>query len=772
MWTRRYVFAVSMPARPPDLRHLPVSTRAFLLAVLVAAAGAVVATSLLGAHHQLDVVLLGVTIGLCAGAALFEVLAPGNVSLHVSLVFFAWGAILLPPWAIGALAVASFAASALSARTRWYVGTFNVANYALAGLAAHAVSDAIAPVHGGHVTTTTALGLLAAATTLVVVNHILIVAVVRLAHGHTLARATRESLVAVPVDLSLALGGAFLAAVWSDQHALALLGIGPLLLMYRGLATPMLRHKSRLDPKTGLYNFEHFGVVLGRSLREAERNATQVGVLMIDLDHLRAVNNRWGHLAGDQLIRGAAEVIAAELQPCDVAARFGGEEFCVVLPGAATQRSLAVAEAIRQRMAESRWDLIEGGERLSATVSIGVGVFPEHGRTHDAILDAADAAVYDAKLGGRNRVRLGVAAETSRSVAAAAEAQAAANTHLMPVVAAPLVPAPGDPAPPEAAPEAPEAGEAQRIFLPGVFALVAATIVVALLSSTHQIAAEPGVFIALVLGVLLLDLIRIDVFEGGQVSPAAVPGIALAMLFGPLGPISAEAVIAVSRLVRRQSTVGLLADFGMLSLTGAATAGVWIAIGPTSHPALLGGGAVAGLASYAVNAALMLALMSLGSSIRPLAAWREGWAWLWPHYLAFGVLAGGLVMAEQAIGGYALAMFALPVVLLWLGERQYLNRSRSSVQELRANRDELESANVSLRALVDEKQALVSRMHRSYLSTITSLARTIEAKDPYTGGHTERVARIACLLAEQMGFGEAEVRAVNVGAVIHDIGKI
>jgi putative nucleotidyltransferase with HDIG domain len=116
--------------------------------------------------------------------------------------------------------------------------------------------------------------------------------------------------------------------------------------------------------------------------------------------------------------------------------------------------------------------------------------------------------------------------------------------------------------------------------------------------------------------------------------------------------------------------------------------------------------------------------------------------------------------------------FAIPVLMLWLGERQYISRSRSSVHELRHKHDELERANRSLRALVDEKQGLLSRMHRSYLSTITSLARTIEAKDPYTGGHTERVARIACLLAEEMGFSPEDVRAVNVGAVIHDIGKI
>ena len=310
------------------------------------------------------------------------------------------------------------------------------------------------------------------------------------------------------------------------------------------------------------------------------------------------------------------------------------------------------------------------------------------------------------------------------------------------------------------------------ISLPGVVALVAGTLAVAALSSAGQLAAAPGTFAALVLAVLLLDVVRIDVFERGRVSPAAVPGIALAILFGPLGPILAEAAIAVSRAVRRTSLRVIAADFGMLSLTGAATAWAWMALHPTGRPLVLAGAAAVGFASYVVNAALMLGLVTGPERTGPVAAWREGWAWLWPHYLAFGLLAGGLVLAQQTLGAFGLVLFAMPVGMLWLGERQYLSRSRAGVAELRANHDELAAANASLRALVDEKQALVARMHRSYLSTITSLARTIEAKDPYTGDHTERVAQIACVLAEQMGFGETDVRAVHVGAVIHDIGKI
>src|SRR4051812_23286665 len=265
-----------MPASPPPFRRLPAVTRVFLVTVMAGAIAAVVAAGAADALKAAPTNLLVITLVLCAGSAVFEVLAPGNLSLQVNLVFFAWGAMLLPPWAIGALALASFLPGAIAQRSRWYVWTFNVANYALAGVAAHVVMDAAGPLHGETISATMVIGLLAAATTLVVVNHLLIIGVVRLAHGRTLRHAFTDSVGAMGLDVALALSGAVLAAMWVQQELLALLAIGPLLLMYRALYVPMLRHKARLDPKTGLYNFEHFELVLHHSLREAARTGEPV----------------------------------------------------------------------------------------------------------------------------------------------------------------------------------------------------------------------------------------------------------------------------------------------------------------------------------------------------------------------------------------------------------------------------------------------------------------------------------------------------------------
>jgi hypothetical protein len=306
-------------------------------------------------------------------------------------------------------------------------------------------------------------------------------------------------------------------------------------------------------------------------------------------------------------------------------------------------------------------------------------------------------------------------------------------------------------------------------------ALIAACAVVGALSPTRAIADDPGLLAVLVAAVVLLDRIRVDVFDRGRVSPAAVPTLALAALFGPLGPLASELAIAALRLARRggaQHRVRALADLGALGLAGAAAAGVFAALPDEPWPAQVAAGLAAGAAYYLVNVALVAVTTGLARGARPLAVFREGHAWLWPHYLAFGALAGLLVVAQRPLGASVVLVFVLPVLLLWVAEKQYLDRSRASVDELRRSHRELEQANARLHDALDDNRALLERVRRSHLSTITSLARTIEAKDPYTSGHVERVAQIATRLAEELGFDDDELRSVEIGAVIHDIGKI
>src|SRR5919204_3588857 len=306
-----------------------------------------------------------------------------------------------------------------------------------------------------------------------------------------------------------------------------------------------------------------------------------------------------------------------------------------------------------------------------------------------------------------------------------------------------------------------------------VGSLVLAAVVVAGLSSYVRIGHSPLVFGLLIALTLALDTVRIDIFERGNISPATVPAIALACLFGPAGPICGEAAAFLWRLPHAKTPlIRRVFDFGLLSLAGVSAAVVF-ALLPAHHDGVVVAVAVAaGLAYYVVDCALLSIVWGLDEGVSPFAAWRERLAWLWTHNLAAGALAGVFALAERSIGLSALLLFFIPLGLAWFTQKQYIERSRTSVDALRASHRELEAANEQLRVALSENEQLLERTKRAYLSTITSLARTIEAKDPYTGGHTERVAEYALMLARQLGYSDEELHAVEVGAVIHDIGKI
>jgi putative nucleotidyltransferase with HDIG domain len=145
--------------------------------------------------------------------------------------------------------------------------------------------------------------------------------------------------------------------------------------------------------------------------------------------------------------------------------------------------------------------------------------------------------------------------------------------------------------------------------------------------------------------------------------------------------------------------------------------------------------------------------------------WNERFRWGVIYYFAHGPLGYACALGYERLGVPGLLAFALPPLLLMISTRQYLERSRRSVDEVRAINANLEEAN---RELAESRD----RVHRTHLATITALSRSMEAKDDYTGGHTERVAQIAVALAKRLGFAGEELEAIEVGAVLHDIGKI
>lgn len=159
---------------------------------------------------------------------------------------------------------------------------------------------------------------------------------------------------------------------------------------------------SETDELTGLLNTRGFAIAASRLFGQTERYHRPATVLMIDSDNLKEVNDAHGHEAGDRLLCQVARVAKAELRASDVLARFGGDEFIVLLPETPSRGAVLVAERIREMMAATPLDA--GRAEVTCTVSIGVASYPEDGPSLDAVAGRADRAMYEAKEAGRNRV--------------------------------------------------------------------------------------------------------------------------------------------------------------------------------------------------------------------------------------------------------------------------------------------------------------------------------------------------------------------------------
>lgn len=165
-----------------------------------------------------------------------------------------------------------------------------------------------------------------------------------------------------------------------------------------------LRSQANHDPLTGLHNRRYLDGNLARELIRCGRERQPLSLVLIDIDHFKQINDTYGHLAGDQVLRRLAALLSSEVRGSDIACRYGGEEFLLMLPGLPQDVAQARAEEWRAAFAASpvRFD----GVPIAATLSAGIATSPLNGATAEELFQAADHALYQAKGQGRNRVQL------------------------------------------------------------------------------------------------------------------------------------------------------------------------------------------------------------------------------------------------------------------------------------------------------------------------------------------------------------------------------
>jgi diguanylate cyclase (GGDEF)-like protein len=374
----------------------------FVVVALATAVSVVPLLSRLSAHTPgwATFVILGL---IAAVAQLFVVRTPRNQSYHTTIVFLIPAAMLLPPELVAFMGLIQHIPEWLKNRSAWYIQIFNICNWTLSILAAYAAFHAVLGIDSGSDAQYAVAGI-AAAASMVAVNHILMAPMLHLARGHSIRESGLFSFPSLSTDLVLAMLGVAMAFFWSINPWLIPFAVAPLLLIHRSLSVPQLQEEARVDPKTGLFNARHFAAALNEELVRAERFERPLSLVMADLDLLRDINNTYGHLAGDAVLQGIAEVFRGQLRHYDVPARFGGEEFAILLPETPPEQAYEIAERIRRTVAATSFDVDTSSEPIRATISIGVAGFPRDGADANELIHQADLAVYRAKLQGRNRV--------------------------------------------------------------------------------------------------------------------------------------------------------------------------------------------------------------------------------------------------------------------------------------------------------------------------------------------------------------------------------
>jgi hypothetical protein len=247
---------------------------------------------------------------------------------------------------------------------------------------------------------------------------------------------------------------------------------------------------------------------------------------------------------------------------------------------------------------------------------------------------------------------------------------------------------------------------------------------------------------------LALQMFSVQVYGRGSVSVSAIGIVASAILFDTGTTMAIAVTAAIVQWIRRRPEfykgVFDAANFGV---SAAAAALAFEAFGQWRLLAAV----LAGIAFAGVNNGLLCLAMSLAERTTWTTVWFERFHWARFHFALFGPLALAATISYEQIGIAGLAAFTLPPALMILSVSQYLERTAAAVEEIR-------EANLNLR--------------RAHKDTIAALSRSMEAKDLYTGGHTERVAAVAVSLARELGFRDEELEAIEIGALLHDIGKI
>lgn len=746
------------------MKKLSLPSQLYILATVLV--GAILA---LWHFARLGGVNVGMLLAVSALAALAQVLkveGPTQISSYnTSWVIYGFAFLLEGPSAAFFVILVAHLVEWAWYKYPWYIQAFNIAVYILCVSAAGAAfgwlnSDQFPAGLIG------LIAILIAIAIFTLLNHLLVGLVLKLARGQSFAESGVFGRLTLIIDFTLFGMGAASALIWLLNPYATLLVVIPLYLVYHTLKIPALQRQTQTDSKTGLFNARYFSDALASELARADRFDRPLTVVMADLDLLRNINNSYGHLAGDTVLIGVAQVLSQSVRDYDVVARFGGEEFAILMPETAPAQALSRIETIRAAIEAAHFQVSTSLTPIKVTMSFGIAERERAGQSPNEIIHNADIAVYQAKLAGRNRIHL--FAREGENVIGSMPPAALSPESIVASAAAPP-PAPEAP-PPEAAAPAPlpvTTVKPRPVWAIKVYVLGVAFAALGLLGLSLTLHPAPYDWFGIALFaaiVFLTEWLAIDIYVcDTSVSTSAAPLIAGAVLFGPLGAAILSIALAGAALIRHRSPLSrFIFNAGNHLISSLLCIGL-LKVGGLSFeaaPALVQLAYVlfaAGLVYLSSTSLLALAIdLDIGQSFRQV--WPERFRWLWPYYLALGVVAYALIKGYVSGSVVGVAIILAPLLMLRFSQTQYLDHTKANVNQLRA-------ANAELSKRAQEVSALNDGL-------ILALSRVVDLRDPNVQGHSVNVARYATLMADELGLPRERVELIRKVGLLHDIGKL
>jgi diguanylate cyclase (GGDEF)-like protein/putative nucleotidyltransferase with HDIG domain len=676
----------------------------------------------------------------------------------------------------------------------WYIANFNIGQYAVSLAGMSLVYNLLISgfIDAGWFQILAALG---GMMTFTLINHLFVGIVLWFVRQESLAKSGVMKPFPLVLDFTFWVIGASAALIWNFEPMAVVLILIPLYLLYSTLKVPALERKSEVDPKTGLFNAKYFVKSLEAELSRANRFDRPMTVVMADLDLLRNINNTYGHLAGDEVLIGVANIFKENVREYDIVSRFGGEEYAILMPETRAAEAFPRIEAIREKIAAFEFTIPTSVTPITASMSFGIAERDHLDQPINEIIHNADMALYHAKSEGRNCTyiyseegfnglfnnvessmkgeilsvedRIHGVNETftpsklRKDTPKAVSASGTQSQHKETAHAEDKEQTVSSPYP---------TTKARQAWYGITYIVLFTTLTIAILYHAIRHIGLPSSSQAWIgiIGfgalVFMAELFSVDIYiRRTSISTSAAPLIGGILLFGPVGALVFSFLMGLGTMIKHRSPVKRLifntanqAFVGILFISAMNHAGFSFTtlnvIGQFAVTILLA------MFVYLLTTFSIALGIDLERGIPLRKTWSENFSWLAPFYLAMGVIAYALNLSYQLIGLVGLIVIIIPLIVLRYSQSLFIKRTIDSVTHLRKTNQKLEVSSAEIIKLNNE--------------LLQVLSYVIDMRDPFILGHSQQVVFYAVKIAEKLGLSKENIEIIRKGALIHDIGKL